>query len=366
MASTGALNALLTANAPASLALGGLLIGVIFGLVVQRTHFCTMGSISDLLNFGDFRRFRAWLLASAVAVMGARALASLGAVDLSQSAYLSSSLDWFGASLGGALFGFGMVFAGGCASRNLVRIGTGDLRSLVVILVIGVTAYATIGGVLGPLRAAMTSATAVSMASWGLPNQGLGALLARLAGLSPQASDVVGSGLLAGGLLVYCFSNREFRTSPVHVVSGLLVGLLVVAGWALTGLTADDMAEVARAPGSLSFVRPSGDAIEWIERYTAGPIPSFGVSSLFGVVLGAFLGGASSGNLRLATFSDASDTLRNLFGAVLMGIGGVLALGCTLGQAVTGVSTLAMGSMLAFVAIVAGGVAGVKTMERWL
>ena len=259
-----------------------------------------------------------------------------------------------------------MVFGGGCASRNLVRAGTGDLRSLIVIIVVGLTAYATIGGLLGPLRAALTSATSVNTVAWGLPNQGLGAIIAHAFALSPQVSDALGSALLAGGLLAYCFSSPEFRASPVHIASGLLVGLLVVAGWALTGLAADDMTEVARIPSSLTFVRPSGDALEWVERYTAAPVPGFGVASLFGVILGAFGGAASEGKLRLATFSDPMDTVRNLFGAVLMGIGGVLALGCTLGQAVTGVSTLAIGSILAFISLVAGGVAGVKTMENWL
>ncbi|MCC0004733.1 MAG: YeeE/YedE family protein [Methylobacteriaceae bacterium] len=358
------LRALLSENAAASLAIGGLAIGIFFGFVVQRTNFCTMGGISDMLTFGDTRRFRAWVFATAVAIVGAQALAAAGVVDLAKSMYMSATLDWSGALIGGLMFGFGMCFAGGCASRNLVRAGSGDLRSLFVVILMGMAAYAAIGGLLGPLRADLSNATALRLDASGMANQGLDAALAGIAKLAPATASRLVGAALALALIVYCFADAQFRASPVHIASGALVGLAVVAGWALTGLAADEMAATATAPVSLTFTRPAGDALEWIQRFTAQRVPNFGVACVFGVIFGAFLGAITSGRFRLATFQDSSDTLRNMFGAVLMGVGGVMALGCTIGQAVTGVSTLAIGSIIAFVAIVLGGVVGIRTIEN--
>lgn len=358
------LRAILSDNSAVSLAIGGLVIGLFFGFVVQRTNFCTMGSISDMLTFGDGRRFRAWLLATATAIVGAQALSAAGVVDLTKSMYLSANLDWVGAIVGGLLFGFGMVFAGGCASRNLVRAGSGDLRSLFVVILIGIAAYASIGGLLGPIRAAMSNATALNLQSLNIPHQGLGAFLAHYGAVGAKSADLIAAAVLTLAILFYCFSDASFRSSKMHIWSGLLIGAAVVAGWMLTGLAADEMSDTASVPLSMTFVRPSGDTLEWIQRFTAQRIPGFGVASVFGALIGAFVGASSSGRFKLATFSDPTDTLRNMFGAILMGVGGVVALGCTVGQAITGVSTLSVGSLLVFLAIVIGGAAGIKTMER--
>ncbi len=357
------LRALLSENSAVAQAIGGLIIGAFFGVVVQRTNFCAMGGISDMLTFGDTRRFRAWVLASAVALIGAQALAAAGVVDLSKSMYMAPTFDWLGAIIGGLMFGFGMCFAGGCASRNLVRAGAGDLRALFIVILMGIAAYAAIGGLLGPIRADLSNATALKLDAFGMGDQGLGTLIAKLAKIAPSTAVAVATAVVALAMLAYCFADAEFRSSPVHVASGVLVGLAAAAGWALTGLSIDEMAASA-APQSLTFVRPSGDTLEWIQRFTAQRMPGFGVATVFGVLIGAFLGAITSGRFRLSTFVDTSDTLRGMFGAIFMGVGGVVALGCTLGQAITGVSTLAMASFVAFAAIVAGGVAGIKTIER--
>jgi len=358
------LHSLLADNAAISLATGGLLIGLFFGFLVQRTNFCAMGSISDMMAFGDSRRFRSWLLASATAIAGAAVLNAMGVADLSKSQYLSPTLDWMGAILGGLVFGFGMVFAGGCATRNLVRAGGGDLRSLIVVILIGISGYMAIGGLLGPARVALSGATSISLAGFGLKSQSLAGLVAQLAHINPDNAAAVTAVGLVALLLAVCFSSASFRSSPVHILAGLGVGIAVVAGWALTGLTYDEMAETAVNPTSLTFVRPSGDLLDWMQRFTAQPIPGFGTSTVLGVLAGAYLAALIFRSFRISTFSDTADTARNLFGAVLMGIGGVFALGCTIGQGVTGVSTLAMGSMLTFAGLVLGGVIGIKTMER--
>src|SRR5262245_753665 len=173
----------ITANGPAALALGGLLIGFAFGAIVFRTNFCTMGSISDIVNLGDWRRFRAWLLAAAVAIAGAQLLQWAGVVDLARSMYLAPSLNWAGSLLGGLMFGFGMVFAGGCPSRNLARAGGGDLRALLTLVVLGIFAYMAIGGVIGPVRAALEAATSVELRA---PTQSIGDLVGAAGGLGAR------------------------------------------------------------------------------------------------------------------------------------------------------------------------------------
>jgi uncharacterized membrane protein YedE/YeeE len=354
-------------NAPLALALGGLLIGFLFGLAVYRTNYCAMGSLADIHNFGDYRRFRAWILAAATALVGATFLEGASVVALDRSMYLAPSLNWAGHIGGGLIFGIGMVLAGGCPSRNLARAGGGDLRALMTLVVLGLVAFMTITGVLAPARAALEGAT--SLALGGGPNQGLGALLSTHAGIPGAWTAWTKAGAaaaVAAAALAYCFADAKFRASPLHVASGFAVGLTVVAGWALTGLAYDDMAPRPIPPISLTYIRPVGDTLQWLALYTATPTPGFGVASVLGALLGAFVAAQAMGRFRLATFADTGDTVRNLLGAALMGVGGVLALGCTVGQAITGVSTLALGSFVTFAAIVAGGFLGLKLLERWI
>lgn len=343
---------------------GGLVIGMVFGFTIFRTNFCTMGSISDIIALSDYKRFRAWLLAAAVAVLGAWWVETTGVTDLANTMYMTPNLNWAGNIIGGALFGFGMAFAGGCVSRNLVRTGGGDMRSLMVLIVTGIFGYMTIGGILGPIRANIESASAVDLSEMGLEDQGVGSMLASVSGMDSATGHMIMILVIVAAIFFYCFKDQQFRQSKTHIVSGVVIGACVTAGWVLTGLAADEFADVAVPVGSLTFVRPSGDTIEYLMRFTALGFPNFGISTLVGTILGAFIAAKAAGRFRLATFADSTDTLRNMFGAMLMGIGGVMALGCTVGQAVTGVSTLAFGSMLTFAAIVAGGFLGVNYLNR--
>ncbi|MCC6706516.1 MAG: YeeE/YedE family protein [Gammaproteobacteria bacterium] len=354
----------LQATAPYGLAWGGLALGVVFGALVEHTRFCAMGAVSDWHGFGDARRLRAWLLATAVALLGAQGLDAAGVVDLNLSMYLAPRLNWLGNVLGGLLFGIGMVFAGGCASRNLVRLGAGDLRAAVVLVTMGVFAYMSLGGLLGPLRSGLEQATALD-----LPGEMNASLVSLITLALPAPAGMVRVALillLAGALLVYCLSDAAFRASPRLWVGGVGVGLCVCAAWALSGLAYDEFADVPLAPQGLSFVRPVGDSLEYLQRYTAAPVPDFGVATVLGTVLGAGLAAWRARRFKLVGFADSGDTLRNLAGAALMGIGGVVAMGCSIGQSVTGVSTLAAGSLLAAAALFAGGVLGLRMLERML
>jgi hypothetical protein len=323
-----------------------------------------MGSLSDIHNFGDYRRFRAWILAAATALVGAQLLHMTGVVALEQSMYLAPRLNWVGNVGGGLVFGVGMVLAGGCPSRNLARAGGGDLRALLTMVVLGLFSYMTIAGLIAPFRAALDNATALSLGF--AQTQGIGDLLASLSGAPRRSTAFLAATLVAALGLAFCFGDRRFRTSPVHVASGLAVGAAVVAGWAVTGLAYDDMATRPVPPVSLTYIRPLGDTLQWLSLITAGPMPGFGVASVGGTLAGACAAALAMGRFRLTTFADVDDTVRNLTGAAMMGIGGVMALGCTVGQAVTGISTLALGSLLSFGAIVAGGFLGLQLLERWV
>ncbi len=357
------LRTLFVENAPLPLVLSGLLIGLVFGAIVLRTNFCTMGGISDMLTLGDTRRFRAWLLAIAVAMVGAQALTFAGVVDTSNTMYVGPSFTWLGNLIGGFLFGLGMVYAGGCASRNVARVGSGDLRAVVTLLVMGVFAYMTISGLLALPRQSVQQFMAIDMPALGADDTNLGAAFANAAGLEKATGGLVLALVIAGALAAFIFADARFRKAPVHIFAGLGIGACIVAGWLATGLAYDEFADEIVRPISLTFVRPTGDTIDWIQRSTALGWPSFGVASVFGAIIGAFIAALSMGRFHLQTFADTNDTLRTLAGAALMGIGGVTALGCTVGQAMTGVSTLAIGSFLSFAAIVAGGVAGVRALE---
>ncbi|MEM8686324.1 MAG: YeeE/YedE family protein [Pseudomonadota bacterium] len=340
---------------------GGLLIGIVFGFLVFRTNFCTMGALSDLVSFGDKKRLRSWLLAGGTALIGAQLLHYWGAVDLSTSMYLQPTLTWVGNVLGGLLFGFGMVFAGGCVSRNLARLGGGDIGSLMVLIVAGLFSYVTIGGFLGPIRAALAGFAQIEMNTLGAESQGLDAVMNAATGSA--SGGLIMTVLIAGAMLIYCFKDAPFRSSMPHVIGGIGIGLCAAAGWALTGLAFDELGDNPVNPISLTYVRPAGDTLEYLTRFTAFGLPGFGVVTVFGAILGSYLAALSMKRFRLSAFADVSDTLRNLGGAALMGIGGVMALGCTVGQAVTGISTLAIGSFITFIFIVIGGISGLKYME---
>lgn len=340
----------------------GFLAGMVFGGVANRTNFCTMGAISDIVFMGDWRRMRAWLLAIAVAIVTTQAMSTAGLIDTAKAIYLTPNFGWLGAILGGLLFGFGMTMAGGCANKTLVRIGGGNLKSVVVLLVIGFFAYMTLRGLIAVARVQMETLANIDLTSHGLASQGLPDMLAAITGMAPTVAHWVVAAPLAGALLVFCFGDREFRASPSHVIAGLVIGLLIPAGWWITGVLGnDDFSPTALA--SFTFVAPIGDSVQYLMTYTGASI-NFGIAAVGGVIAGSFVVALATRTFRLEGFGDTADTLRHLVGAAIMGIGGVMALGCTIGQGLTGMSTLAAGSLLALLSIVSGGVLGLKYLEQ--
>ncbi len=340
----------------------GLGLGVILGATVQRTNFCTMGAISDAVLMGSYTRLRAWLLAIATAIVASQALQGAGLVDLGSSIYLTPNLGWLGAIVGGLLFGFGMTMAGGCGNRTLVRLGAGNLKSLVVALVMGIFAYMTLRGLIGLARVELEAATTVDLAAAGLPSQGIVDLLSAVSGLSLGTLRIVVTIVVAGALAWWCFKDADFRRSPRDLAAGLIVGLTVPAGWLITGVIGND--EFDPVPlFSVTFVSSTADSVQYLMTFTGATV-NFGIGLVGGVIAGALLAALLGREFRLEAFGSADDMLRHLIGAALMGVGGILALGCTIGQGITGMSTLALGSLLAWLAIMAGGVLGIRYLEE--
>jgi hypothetical protein len=341
------------------LVLSGLVIGALFGAVVQRTNFCSMGAISDAVALGDKKRLRAWLLAIAVAIVGTNALLVSGLVAIDKSFYLAPRVAWIAMLLGGLLFGFGMVLAGGCASRTVVRVGAGSLKSFIVFIVMGLVGYMTARGLLYYVRTSVEVA-GTDLSKIGVPSQGLPSLAASLFGLSTGTAIGIVAALVAAAIIVWCIRDRAFRGSARDVVAGLALGALVTAGWAATGWLAADEFEPL-PPASLTLIGPAGDTLQYLMTFTGAKI-SFGIAVVFGILIGSFGAAIASRTFRIEMFADRNDMLRHMGGAALMGFGGVMAAGCTVGQGLTGVATLGIGSLLAFGGIVAGAVLSVRLL----
>ena len=338
------------------------LIGIVFGAVGNKTNFCTMGAVSDWVNMGDKNRLRAWLLAIGLAIVLSQVLQSRGLIDLGQAIYLTTNFGWLGYILGGFLFGIGMTLASGCGQRTLVRVGGGNLKSLVVLLFLGLTAYMTMRGLLALVRVNVIEVTNVSLEA---PSQGIGTLIAAAFGMeNPTMVSWAATAIIGGGMILYAMISRDFRRSFDNLLAGIVIGLIIPAGWYVTGVIGFDDFEPVRLE-SYTFIAPAAESLQYLMTFTGSTI-SFGVSAVFGVVLGSFLYVILTGKFRLEYFVGRDDMLRHIYGGILMGFGGVLALGCTVGQGITGMSTLALGSLMALVSIVFGSALTMKIEEHRL
>ena len=337
----------------------GFLIGIVFGAVANKTNFCTMGAVSDWVNMGSKDRLRAWLLAIGVAILATRFMDARGLIDVDQAIYRTPNFGWFGSILGGLLFGIGMTLASGCGQRTLVRLGGGNLKSLVVALLLGLTAYMTMRGLLAIVRVNAIETSNIDLAASDISNQGIDTLIGAATGMeNANAITWVVAIVLGLGPIIYAFSSKTFRTSFDNILAGVVIGLIIPAGWYVTAVIGFDDFDPVRFE-SYTFVAPTGESLMYLLTFTGSTI-NFGVAAVFGVILGSFLYVILTGKFRLETFSNRSDMLRHIFGGIAMGFGGVIALGCTIGQGVTGMSTLAMGSLLALVSIVFGSALTMK------
>jgi len=344
---------------------------VLFGFVAQRTNFCTMGAVADIANFGDWTRMRQWLLAIGVAIVATSALAATGQIDPGKSLYATPRFTLLGYVVGGLLFGFGMVLAGGCGSKTLVRVGGGSLKALVVFIVLGLTAYITLRGALGVFRINVIEPLGTRLAT----TQDLPTLAAAATGLAKPALQWTLGLLIGGALIAFALVRRDFRHWE-NLLAGFVIGGVIAAIWFVSGhlghltehpetLEETFLATNSGRMESLSFVAPMAYVLDWLMFFSdKSKVLTLGVVAVFGVVTGAAASALLTRTFRWEGFGNTEDTANHLVGAVLMGFGGVTAMGCTVGQGLSGVSLLAAGSFIAIGAIIVGALLALR-YQNW-
>lgn len=349
---------------------GGLLIGAALGAVAQATRFCTMGALADWFAYGGKARLGMWLLAALVAALGTQALVAAQVFDASRSIPWSPRLLWVSYPVGGLVFGFGMVLASGCPQRTLVRLGSGNLRALVTLLAAGVAAQMTLRGVLALPRTAWLDRWQVAL---GRP-QDVGSLLAPMLGLGAEALRWASLALLALAAAALLWRWRRTMEAS-HWIGGAAVGLLVPLAWWLTGrigflpehpetLEPAWLGTQSHRPEGLSFASPLAHTLDLLTLWSdANTTASFGVLLVPGVLLGSLGAALLRREFAFESFRTPEDMANHLVGGLLMGFGGVVAMGCSIGQGVTGVSMLSTGSFMAVAGIVAGAWLAVRWQE---
>jgi len=346
-------------------------LSLLFGALVQRTHFCTMGAVSDAVNMGDWTRLRQWGLAIGVAMVGFALLAYFGAIDPTQTVHGGKRFLWLSAALGGLLFGFGMVLASGCGSKTLVRVGAGNLKSLVVMLVMGLAGFATMKGMTAVLRVQTVDRVGVELDT----TANLPFVLAAWLGLPPQGVTLVLGLVLGLGLIAWALRGEQFLRAE-NLAAGMGVGGIVVAMWWISGhlghvvehpqtLEEAYLATNSGRAEALSFVAPIAYTLDWVLFFSdSNKVLTLGIVSVLGVIGGAALMALWTRSFRWEGFGSTEDLANHLVGAVLMGVGGVTAMGCTIGQGLSGISTLGLNSIVALAGILGGAVLGLR-YQMW-
>jgi uncharacterized membrane protein YedE/YeeE len=356
------------------------LAALVLGGVANKTNFCTMGAVSDWVNMGDTGRLRSWLFAVAVAAAGLLVLEAASVVKLPPDTlppYRTENFAWLRYILGGVMFGIGMTLGSGCGSKTLIRVGGGNLKSLVVFGMIAFVVYLMFTTQL--FNVAFMSwirPTSLELSAFGIPNQTVGAIAGGLAGVDPARMHLIAGALVVAALFWLVFKSKDFRGSFDNILGGAVVGLAVVAGWYITaGPMATEWREYAlftpEMPSrvgaqSFTFIGPMGDTLRYLLNPGQLTLINFGVTAVFGVVLGSFLYAVFSGRFRIEWFVSFKDFLSHAVGGALMGFGGFLAMGCTIGQGVTGTSTLALGSFIALGSMIFGSALTMKVQYYML
>ena len=355
-------------------------LSLVFGGIANKANFCTMGAVSDWINMGDLNRMRSWMLAVVTAILGVGILEYTGSIDLSLTTsnetsnppYRAANFIWLRHLLGGLMFGVGMTLASGCGNKTLVRLGEGNMKSLMVLIIMGICAWWMLFTNLsynGFLQWMLPLSIDFSLQD--IPSQDIAAVVFGLAGVEWGPTHGLIIALLAGlPLLFWILRAGDFRQNLELVSAGLVIGALIVIAWYVTaggaGQTLMEELEFMDEPPfftgaqSLTFIGPSGHIVQYLKESFAATFLTFGVATIAGVVFGSFLYTLIFRKIRIEWFVSWNDFFMHAAGAVLMGIGGVLAMGCTIGQGISGVSTLALGSILTILSIIAGSAATMK------
>jgi len=340
------------------LALIGLGLGLIMGATARGTRFCTFGAVEDYILVGKTLRLKAWALAIAVAMIAVQLMQNYGLARIDEVFYLSPQFGLVGAIVGGLLFGLGMSMVGTCGYGVLVRLAGGDLKAFSSFIIIALSGYMTARGIIALIRIYTVDALTIDLSALG--GQGLPHLLAYVSNIPVENLWLPVGGTIAGLILIYCFKEREFRKSRRDIFAGTVIGLSVAAGFYATGTIGADPFEPVRVQ-SLTFILPQGDTIMWLATFTGATI-TFSIALVLGTIAGAAIVAVKKDEWRWEGFDDMREMRRQILGSIAMGVGGVTALGCTVGQGISGISTLSMASPFALVSIFIGSSFGL----RWL
>jgi uncharacterized protein len=349
-------------------------IALVMGATMAKTNFCTMGAVSDWVNMGHLGRLRSWLLAIALAAGGLLLLEMAAVVRLPENTlppYRTPQFAWLRYILGGLLFGVGMALGGGCGTKTLVRTGGGSLRALFVAAVIAAVAWVMFTTDLFNVAVmSWLEPTVVNLTPYNVSGQNVDALASWLARSDPKLTRAVVGALIVAAMMWFVFRSAAFRRNPDLVLGGAVVGAAVVAGWFITGgpyaedwrahaMFADERPSRVEVQ-SLTFITPIGDTLRYLVEPARFSQLNFGVMTVFGVIMGSFLYSVATRRFRVEWFASWHDFANHLAAGLLMGFGGFLAMGCSIGQGVSGASTLALGSFLALASMIAGAAVAIK------
>jgi uncharacterized membrane protein YedE/YeeE len=342
----------------------------LLGAVMQKTGFCSMGAVSDIFIMSSWVRLKQWFLAIGVAIVGFTAMSYLGMIDPLKSMYTGNKVLWLSSIVGSTLFGFGMVLASGCGSKTLVRIGGGNLKAIIVFMVLGLSAYMTLRGFLGVIRINTLDSVFIALNT----PQDLPSILSPIMGIARNQLHLA-LGLIVGfAFIAYALASKAFWTLE-NILAGVLVGLAICAIWWISGslgYVAEDpntLAEVFLVTNSgrmesLSFVAPYAYSLDFLMMYSdTSKVITVGIAAVIGMIFGSAGMALLTKSFRWESFRNSEDTANHLVGATLMGFGGVTALGCTVGQGLSGISTLAIGSILALPGFIFGAYLAMRYLQ---
>jgi len=347
-----------------------LFITTILGIIMQKTSFCTLGAVSDGILMEDWSRMRQWCLAIGIAILGVALMSHLGWIDVSKSFYTGNRVLYLSTVIGSTLFGIGMVLASGCGSKTLIRIGGGNLKSIVVFIVLGLVAYMTMRGFLGIMKANTIDKVSLSLST----NQDLPSILSASFGIAKENLRSILALIIGGAFIGFAVLKKSFWNTE-NLLAGIGVGVGITAIWWVSGHYAhliEDPNTLQEAflvtnsgrMESLSFVAPYAFALDWM-MFTSdkSKVLTIGIVAVIGMILGSAISSILSKNFRWESFRGVEDTANHLVGAALMGFGGVTAVGCTVGQGLSGLSTLALNSFIAFPGFILGAYIGLQYLQ---
>lgn len=342
-----------------------------FGAIAQHTRFCTMGAVADIATFGDWARMRMWMLAMGTAILGFNLMVAMGWISAASSIYAGSSIPWLSTLVGGGMFGVGMVLSSGCASKNLLRAGAGNLKAVVVLLVVASSGFATLKGITAVLRNTTVDSVHAELAG----GQDLPSTLARATGFDGPTLAAVAGVVIGGLLIVSALLPRDTRSKDL-ILGGIGIGGLVVCAWWVSGvlgyvpehpetLESVYVATSTHRMEGLSFVSATAYSLDYLLFFSdANKLATIGMVSALGLVLGAMAYSIATRSFRWESFRTVQDMRNHLFGGALMGIGGVTALGCSIGQGVSGLSTLSISSFIAVFSMIGSAFAALR-FQAW-